>query len=59
MKILNSDAVKLVLQFLKEHNLIETMKALEKESNVTLNTVDSIPHFVADIENGKACNFDT
>ena len=37
----------------KEHNLMEAMKALEKESKVTLNTVDSVPRFIADIESGS------
>ena len=47
------DVIRLILQFLKENNLIESMKLLQKESNITLNTVDSVEHFTSDIRNGR------
>ena len=40
LEIESSDVVRIVLQFLKENNLTESMQVLQKESGVTLNTVD-------------------
>ena len=48
-----SDVVRLVLQFLKENNLTQTMRALQSETQVTLNTVDNVETFMADINQGR------
>jgi WD40 repeat-containing protein SMU1 len=53
LEIESQDVIRIVLQFLKEHNLSDSMKALQKESGVTLNTVDNVENFVYDIRNGK------
>ncbi|OAD78498.1 hypothetical protein PHYBLDRAFT_176837 [Phycomyces blakesleeanus NRRL 1555(-)] len=49
----SKDTVKLILQFLRENNLHRTLQALEDESSVTLNTVDSKEGLMNDIKNGK------
>lgn len=53
LEIDSADVIRLMLQFLKEHNLSDTMQTLQKESGVTLNTVDNIDSFGNDIRNGK------
>jgi WD40 repeat-containing protein SMU1 len=45
--------VKLVSQFLKENNLTNTLKCLEEESTIKMNTVDSIEDFKNNILRGK------
>lgn len=53
MFLSSTSVLKLVLQFLKENNLTNTVKTLQEESNVTLNTVDNMDHFTSDIVNGR------
>ena len=57
LEIESSDVVRVVLQFLKENNLTGAMQALQKESGVTLNTVDNVENFAKDIRNGRWVRF--
>ncbi len=49
----SNDVVRLILQFLKENNLQSSMQLLQRESGVTLNTVDNVESFLNDIRNGR------
>eukprot|EP01036_Dinobryon_divergens_P047571 gene47571-63780_t len=53
MEVDSQDAIRLILQFLKENNLTNSMRALQSEANVSLNTVDNLEAFVSDIHNGR------
>ena len=44
VSVQSPDVIRLMLQFMKEHNLVDSMKALEKESGVTLNSVHQPCH---------------
>lgn len=41
------------MQFLRENNLIQSLSALEKESNLYLNTVENKQKFLQDILDGR------
>ncbi|KAI9482928.1 MAG: WD40-repeat-containing domain protein [Benjaminiella poitrasii] len=51
--IKKQDVVKLIIQFLRENNLNRSRSTLEKESNQTLNTVESKDRFLQDIIDGR------
>lgn len=53
MEIDSKDVIRLMLQFMQENNLSESMKALQTETGVALNTVESVESFTTDIISGK------
>lgn len=49
----SKDVVRLMLQYMKENNLITAMHALQTETGVCMNTVDNMDTFVRDIKLGR------
>mmetsp|Transcript_43658 Transcript_43658/g.103171 ORF Transcript_43658/g.103171 Transcript_43658/m.103171 type:complete len:512 (-) Transcript_43658:857-2392(-) len=47
------DVVRLMLQFCKENGLKESLKTLQQESQVALNTVESVEVFLTDVQTGN------
>lgn len=53
LSVESSSVIQLMLQFLRENQLHASMRALQDETNVTLNTVDNADKFTEDIKHGR------
>mmetsp|Transcript_893 Transcript_893/g.2255 ORF Transcript_893/g.2255 Transcript_893/m.2255 type:complete len:512 (+) Transcript_893:260-1795(+) len=53
LEIEAQDVIKIILQFCKENSLTDSFDAIQKECQVSLNTVDNIESFMLDINNGR------
>jgi hypothetical protein len=53
VEVAAADVVKVVAQFLKENQLTESLRALQEEAQVALNTVDDVEAFVGDVQQGR------
>jgi len=53
IEIESSDVIRLIQQFFKENNLVSSLRALQQETTVTLNTVEDIPKLTNDVLNGR------
>ncbi|THG16715.1 hypothetical protein TEA_021784 [Camellia sinensis var. sinensis] len=53
MSFSSCSVIKIVLQFCKENSLHQTFQTLQNECQVSLNIVDSLETFVADINSGR------
>ncbi|CAN0341507.1 unnamed protein product [Pylaiella littoralis] len=49
----SEDVIRLILQFLKENNLTKTLRTLQAESSVCLNTIDNLDNLMSDINHGR------
>ena len=53
LEIEATDVVKIVLQFLKENSLTQSLQVLQEESQVALNIVDNVEALVSDVQQGR------
>eukprot|EP00922_Rhytidocystis_sp_ex-Travisia-forbesii_P007963 GHVS01011753.1.p1 GENE.GHVS01011753.1~~GHVS01011753.1.p1 ORF type:complete len:550 (-),score=71.80 GHVS01011753.1:1462-3111(-) len=53
LEIESTDIIRLILQFLKEHNLERTLHTLQEESSCCLNAVNETQSFAALVQQGK------
>ncbi|KAI9989821.1 hypothetical protein PInf_020108 [Phytophthora infestans] len=53
LEVDSSDAVRLILQFLRENRLYGAMRALQDEAQVSLNAVESMDLLASDISHGR------
>ncbi|KAF4318219.1 hypothetical protein BBO99_00000694 [Phytophthora kernoviae] len=53
LEVDSGDAIRLILQFLRENRLFGAMRALQEESQVSLNAVDSTDSLTSDISHGR------
>lgn len=53
LEVDSSDAIRLILQFLRENRLFGAMRALQEESQVSLNAVESVDSLASDILHGR------
>jgi WD40 repeat-containing protein SMU1 len=53
IEINSSDVIKLIQQYCKENGLLRSLKTLEEESGVRLNSVDNIEEFRTNVIKGK------
>jgi WD40 repeat-containing protein SMU1 len=53
IELQHNDIIRLILQFLKESNLLSSYQTLQSESHISLNVLDSPSEFSKDVINGK------